>query len=81
MSASMLRPPLAALALAAPFLALGGCGSNSSPEPAPSPTVYESDAAAAATDWTAQNPTEPAVPVTLPTTRMTNESVIATGAP
>lgn len=69
------RPfPLAALL---PLLALAACGPKT-PDQTASPTVEGTSAAEVSTDWTAENPTEPAVPVTLPTTRMTNESVEAT---
>ncbi|MFC3174871.1 hypothetical protein ACFOD9_11485 [Novosphingobium bradum] len=55
-------------------LALSACGPKA-PEPAASPTVEGSDAAEVSTDWTVENPTDPAVPVDLPTTHMTNQSV------
>jgi len=70
---------LAPLALAA-VLALAACGPKA-PDQTAAPTVAGTSAAEVSTDWTVENPTEPAVPVTLPTTRMTNDSVQATGAP
>ena len=65
------------LAALLPLLALAAC-SQKSPDQAATPTVEGTSPAQVSTDWTAENPTEPAVPVTLPTTRMTNESVQAT---
>ena len=53
------------LDLAASLLALAACHSKA-PEPSP-PTVMATDPNAVATDWTVENPTEPAVPVQLPT--------------
>jgi len=70
---------LAPLALAA-VLALAACGPKT-PDQSAAPSVAGNSAAEVSTDWTVENPTEPAVPVTLPTTRMTNDSVQATGAP
>lgn len=63
-----------------PLLALAACG-HKTPDQTASPTVEGASPAEVATDWTAQNPTDPAVPVTLPTTQMTNNGVQATGAP
>lgn len=65
------------LAAIAPLVALAACGPKA-PDQSATPTVEGTSAAEVSTDWTAENPTEPAVPVTLPTTRMTNESVQAT---
>jgi len=62
------------LFLAVPLLALGGCKAKA-PDEAPAPTVEGVSAAEVSTDWTAQNPTEPAVPVKLPETRLTNGPV------
>lgn len=54
--------PLAAV------LALAACGKPAdTAQPAASDEPTE-----VSTEWTAQNPTEPAVPVDLPTTKMTN---------
>jgi len=58
------------------LLALAACDGPTKVEP--EPVVYHTDPAAVATEWTAENPTEPAVPVTLPTTRMTPEAAPAT---
>lgn len=65
---------LAALPL---LLAISGCG-HKTPDQTASPTVAGVSASEVATDWTAENPTEPAVPVVLPSTRLTNQSVEAT---
>lgn len=56
-----IRP--AALLLAPALLALGGCDKAKEPEPAPS-----AEAVAPSSEWVAENPTEPAVPVNLPNT-------------
>ncbi|MFM5893138.1 MAG: hypothetical protein ACKOQM_01735 [Novosphingobium sp.] len=64
-----LYPNLLILTLGSAALALGGC-SGKNPKPAASDAAAEPTAAS--TDWTAQNPTDPAVPVNLPTTVMTN---------
>ena len=77
MSAPASRLVAPGLALAA-LLALGACKPSAPDQTAP--TVEGTDAAEVATDWTVQNPTEPAVPVDLPTTRMTNGSVATTPA-
>lgn len=76
MSPVSLRPASFRAALALPLVAvplflLSACGTKSSNEAA-APSVEATDAAEVSTDWTVQNPTEPAVPVELPTTRMTN---------
>jgi len=65
---------LAVLAL----LALAGCEAKA-PAPQPSATVYTTNPAAVATEWTVENPTEPAVPVTLPSAAPINPGVKATG--
>lgn len=65
---------IVALPLFASLALLGGCGPKAADQPA-TPTVYASDAAAVATDWTVENPTEPAVPVNLPSTHLTNAPV------
>jgi hypothetical protein len=57
-----------------PLLALAGCGPKA-PDQTAAPTVEGTSAAEVSTDWTAENPTEPAVPVELPTTHMTNAPV------
>jgi len=80
----MLARPLRLAALSATtgiaLLGLAAC-SKQAPDQAATPTVEGTSAAEVATDWTAENPTEPAVPITLPTTRMTNSGVSATPAP
>lgn len=63
-------PNLLILALGGAALALGGC-SGKQAEPAASEAAATEPTAASA-DWTAQNPTDPAVPVNLPKTEMTN---------
>jgi len=75
-----LRSAALCAATAAALLALAAC-SRKAPDQAAAPTVEGTSAAEVATDWTAENPTEPAVPITLPTTRMTNSGVSATPAP
>jgi hypothetical protein len=67
--------PVLLLAATLP-LALAGCGPKA-PDQSAAPTVEGTSAAEVSTDWTAENPTDPAVPVQLPTTRMTNQSVPA----
>lgn len=57
---------LAALAPLGLALALAACGSQ---EAAPAPS---GEPEAPSSEWVAENPTEPAVPVDLPTTAMTN---------
>lgn len=59
---------------------LTGC-SKSPEQPAAPATVNGADAAEVATEWTVENPTEPAVPVELPTIRMTNSAVTQSAAP
>jgi len=66
----VLALPVLAPVLLAPIALLAACGSKTSDQPAAAPTVYGNSAAEVSTDWTVENPTEPAVPVTLPTTRM-----------
>ncbi len=73
----MLPISLRTLPLLAPLALLAACGPKASDQPA-EPTA-DATPAAVSTEWTAENPTEPAVPVTLPTTRVTN--VPATTAP
>lgn len=58
---------LAALAPLGLALALAACGSQEA-EQAPASAEPE----APSSEWVAENPTEPAVPVDLPTTAMTN---------
>lgn len=61
-------PVLFRLALILPLLALAACGSKSEAErdrAAGEPTAPSSE-------WVEPNPTEPAVPVQLPSTPMTN---------
>lgn len=65
------RPSLALPLLAAPLVLLSACGTKSSQE-TPAPSVEATSAAEVSTEWTVQNPTDPAVPVDLPTTRLTN---------
>lgn len=55
------------LALAAPLLALAACGGNPSDD-----SQAAAEPTAPSSEWVEPNPTEPAVPVTLPTTAMTN---------
>jgi len=64
-----LSPNLSILTLGAAALALGGCSGK---QAAPAASEAAAEPSAASTDWTAQNPTEPAVPVNLPKTVMTN---------
>ncbi len=59
---------LIALGACAAVLALGACSKGSAPEAQASASAP----AAESTDWTQENPTEPAVPVNLPNTPMTN---------
>jgi len=61
-----LAPTLIALGLAA-GLALGGCHRKKANE-----LIPQNEPTAPSSEWVAQNPTEPAVPVTLPKTPMTN---------
>lgn len=70
----------ASFLFALPLLAaLAACG-PSAPDRTEPATIEGTDAAEVATDWTAENPTDPAVPVQLPTTRLTNEPVAAPSA-
>jgi hypothetical protein len=63
-------PPISfRLALVLPLLALNACGDKSSD--ANKSTVADQPTTAS-TEWVALNPTESAVPVELPNTRMTN---------
>lgn len=57
------------LALAAPLLALAACGSESDTL---ENAAERGEPTAPSSEWIEANPTEPAVPVTLPTTPMTN---------
>jgi len=61
-----LAPALIALGLAA-GLALGGCKRQEAED-----LIPKNEPTAPSSEWVAQNPTEPAVPVTLPKTPMTN---------
>lgn len=74
MPAHPLRSAALCAATATALLALAAC-SQKTPDQAATPTVEGTSAAEVATDWTVENPTEPAVPITLPTTRMTNSGV------
>jgi hypothetical protein len=60
-------PHILIMALGGAALALGGCKSSK-----PADQTLANEPTAASTDWTAQNPTEAAVPVELPKTVMTN---------
>lgn len=60
---AVVRRTTAMLGIAA-VLALGACSKQQATAPV--------EAEAASTDFIAENPTEPAVPVNLPTTAMTN---------
>lgn len=62
--------PLRTLPLLAPLVLLAACGPKASDQPAE--PAADTTPAAVSTEWTAENPTEPAVPVTLPTTHVTN---------
>ena len=62
-------PTVLILTLGSAALALGGCSGKQAP---PAPSEAAAEPTAASTDWTAQNPTDPAVPVNLPKTVMTN---------
>jgi type IV secretory pathway VirJ component len=64
-----MSPNLLILALGGAALALGGCSGKSA---APAASEAAAEPTAVSTDWTVQNPTDPAVPVNLPTTKMTN---------
>jgi hypothetical protein len=68
----MTRPSILPLALLAP-LALAACG----PKADTTQAAASNEPVAASTDWTMQNPTDPAVPVELPKTAMTNAPVDA----
>jgi hypothetical protein len=57
------------LSLALPFLALAACGGNPSEE---DNAQAAAEPTAPSSEWVEPNPTEPAVPVTLPSTAMTN---------
>lgn len=59
---------LLAIGACAAVLALGACSKGASPDAQASASAP----AAQSTDWTQENPTEPAVPVNLPNTPMTN---------
>jgi len=63
----MTRPSILPLALL-PLLALAACG----PKADTAQAVASDEPTAESTEWTAQNPTDPAVPVNLPKTQMTN---------
>lgn len=66
-------PTMLILALGGAALTLGGCGSKPA-EQSPEPVAEQAGAgepAATSTDWTVQNPTDPAVPVNLPKTVVT----------
>lgn len=63
----MTRPLILPLALL-PLLALAACGPKADTTQAAAADQPTADS----TDWTIQNPTEPAVPVDLPKTPMTN---------
>ena len=67
-----LRP--GSLLLALPLFALAACDSKTS-EQAAAPTVDGVEVDPMSTDWATEDPTAPAVPVTLPETRMTNVPV------
>jgi hypothetical protein len=73
MTSVLLRLIPAPLALS-PLLLLAACEPKA-PDQAAAPTVEGTSAAEVSTEWTAENPTEPAVPVELPTTHMTNAPV------
>ncbi len=57
------------LVMVLPLLALAACGSKSASSGQGAATA---EPTAASSDWVEPNPTEPAVPVTLPSTAMTN---------
>lgn len=60
----------------APALLLGGCEAKKAEEAA------SAEPTAASSEWVAENPTEPAVPVTLPDTAVTSAPVdTATASP
>lgn len=63
----MTRSSILPLALL-PLLALAACG----PKADTTQAAASDEPTEASTDWTAQNPTDPAVPVDLPNTAMTN---------
>ena len=63
-------PPVSfRLALVLPLLALAACGSKSSDAKKPAASA---ESTAPSSEWVVPNPTEPAVPVELPKTSMTN---------
>jgi len=67
------------LPLLVPIALLAACGPKA-PDQSATATVAGDSPAEVATDWTVENPTERAVPVTLPTTHLTNAPVAtATG--
>jgi len=66
--------PRLSLALAAATLALAACSSK------PADEAAMGEPTAPSSEWVAENPTEPAVPVDLPTTPMTNVPVEASPA-
>ena len=59
---------LIALGAAAAALSLAACGKSEAPAPEATSAAPE----AQSTEWTQENPTDPAVPVDLPTTAVTN---------
>lgn len=65
--------PLTAPLAAAALLALGACSKPADQQAASEPTAPSSD-------WVAENPTEPAVPVDLPKTEMTTTVTPAASA-
>lgn len=64
-------PNLLILALGGAALALAGCSGGKQTEPSAEQSAAD-EPTATSTDWTVQNPTDPAVPVNLPKTVMTN---------
>ncbi|MFD1103581.1 MULTISPECIES: hypothetical protein [Sphingobium] len=60
------------IALLVPFLSLAACGDGTREA---DEAAVSAEPTAPSSEWVAANPTEPAVPVTLPTTPMTNVPV------
>lgn len=70
------RRPAAAALLGLAVLALGACSGKQAEE-----QTATAEPTAASSEWVAENPTEPAVPVDLPKTPMTSAPVAPAASP